>query len=185
MLGSIRFPLTSIGVVTVVLLLHASSPRAQGEEEIDFDFDRTPKKCITTSRIRDTDIIDDRTIIFRMRGNREVYRNYLPRECPGLERSDRFSHRTMNGQLCNIDTITVLEQFAGRINESFTCRLGEFIPITREEAEELELEKEGQSGRRRAISSEPAELPDSAEDAQDGGADDSDSADEAPDAPPR
>jgi hypothetical protein len=185
MLGSIRFPLTSLGVLTTVLLLQASSPRAQGEEEIDFDFDRTPKKCITTSRIRDTDIIDDRTIVFRMRGNREVYRNYLPRECPGLERNDRFSHRTMNGQLCDIDTITVLEQFAGRINESFTCRLGEFIPITREEAEELELEKEGQGGRRRAISSEPVELPDGAEDEQDAEDGSADSAGEAPDAPSR
>ena len=168
MAGSIRFPLTSLGVATTVMLLSASSPRAQGDDEEEFD--RTPHKCLTTSRIRDTDILDDRTIIFYLRGNREVYRTYLPRECPGLARNDRFAYRLPGGQLCSLDTITVLEQFGSQLHETVTCRLGEFIPITREEAEDLELEKQGEGGKRDAISSERAELPDAAEQTQDAAA---------------
>jgi hypothetical protein len=155
MLGSIRFPLTSFGIATAVALLSTSSPRAQVDEE---EFDRTPRRCVSTARIRNTDILDDRTILFYMRGNKEVYRTYLPRECPGLERNDRFSYQTQNGQLCDSDTITVLEQFGASLSPSFTCRLGDFFPITREEAEDLKLEND-ETLKRKAIRSEPAELP--------------------------
>jgi hypothetical protein len=169
MQGSTRFQLTSFGVVTTVVLLSASTVRAQGAEEEDFD--RTPHKCVTTPRIRNTEILDDRTIIFYMRGNQEVYRNHLPRECPGLARNDRFAYQTRNSQLCDIDLITVLEQFGGRLDPTFTCRLGEFIPITREEAEELKLQQEDQGHKRNAIKSERAELPPDGAEAQDTPAD--------------
>ncbi len=149
MLGSIRFPLTSFGIATAVALLSASSPSAQVDEEEEFD--RTPRRCVSTARIRNTDILDDRTIIFFLRGNKEVFRTYLPRECPGLERNDRFSYQTQGGQLCDSDTITVLEQIGTRLTPSFTCRLGDFIPITREEAEDLKLEDEGAALNRNAI----------------------------------
>jgi hypothetical protein len=52
-------------------------------------FDRTPEDCIIVSNIDQTEAIDDHTIIFEMRGRR-VYRNTLPRECPGLERENRI-----------------------------------------------------------------------------------------------
>jgi hypothetical protein len=113
-----------------------------------------------------------------------VYRTYLPRECPGLERNDRFSYETRGGQLCDIDTITVLEQFGTRLNPSFTCRLGEFIPITREEAENLKLEEKGQGLRRNVIRAEPAELPPEGAAAPEAPKDDAASADEAPSAAP-
>jgi hypothetical protein len=183
MLGSIRFPLTSFGVVTTVMLLSASSLRAQGDDEsargdAEEEFDRTPRKCVSTTRIRNTDVLDDRTIIFYLRGNRDVYRNYLPRECPGLERNDRFSYHARNSQLCSVDTITVLEQIGGRLDATFTCALGEFIPITQEEAEDLMLDRENQGRKRSSISSEPAELPPEGADAQEAPADET-AADEA------
>jgi hypothetical protein len=177
MAGSIRFPLTSFGVATAVVLLAASSPRAQQGEDED-EFDRTPRKCISTPRIRNTDILDDRTIIFYMRGNREVYRTYLPNECPGLERNDRFAYQTRNSQICSVDLITVLEQFGGRLDPTFTCRLGEFIPITIEEAEELKLAQEDLGSKRNSIRSERAELPPDGADAEDAAADEA-GADEA------
>jgi hypothetical protein len=177
MQSSIRFPLTSFGIATAAVLLCASSPRAQVDEE---EFDRTPRRCVSVARIRNTDILDDRTILFYMRGNREVYRTYLPRECPGLERNDRFSYQTQNGQLCDSDTITVLEQFGAGLSPSFTCRLGDFFPITREEAEDLKLENEGETLKRKTIRSEPAELP--PEGAEPQAAPPSEAAADAPDA---
>jgi hypothetical protein len=170
MLASNRFPLTSLGVVASLLLFSASTRAQQGEDD-DEAFDRTPRKCITTARIRTTDILDDRTIIFHMRGNQEVYRVYLPNECPGLARNDRFAYQARNSQICNVDLITVLEQIGGRLDATFTCRLGEFIPITREEAEELKLQNEDQGLRRNAIRAEPAEVPPEDADAQDAAAD--------------
>jgi hypothetical protein len=159
--GSIRFSLASLGAAALAMLA-ASAAQAQDGRKAEEDFDRTPKDCLSTSRIRRTDILDDRTILFYMRGNREVYRNYLPRDCPGLERNDRFAYRTTNAQICNVDTISVLEQFGLDLRTSFVCRLGDFIPITVEEAENLKLEDE-HLGRRSAIKSEQVELPPEAE----------------------
>jgi hypothetical protein len=128
------------------------------------DFDRTPTDCVITTNIDKTEVLDDSTILFHMRGNR-IYRNSLPRRCPNLERNDRFSYRTTSNRLCDIDTITVLEQWGGSLQRGFTCSLGAFHPITAEEVEELERIKE-QGGGRDAIEAEPVELPpDEAEDA--------------------
>jgi hypothetical protein len=160
MTSSIGRPLTSLSLAALALF-SMSDLRAQSDlEQADEDqLDRTPRRCVTIARIRSTDILDDRTILFYLRGNKEVYRTYLPRECPGLERADRFSYRTHNGQLCDVDTITVLEEIGLSLSPTFTCRLGEFHPISREEAEELKLENEGEPLRRNAIRSEPVELP--------------------------
>lgn len=157
MLESIRFPLMSIGVVSTVALLSASSVRAQDDAEDEFD--RTPINCLSVSRIRNTDIIDDRTILFFLRGNKETYRAYLPRECPGLERNDRFAYEARNGKLCDVDVITVLEQIGVSLTPTFTCRLGKFIPITAEEAQDLKLDQEDQALKRNTIQAKPAELP--------------------------
>ena len=156
MLGSIRFPPTSVGVVATVALLSTTGANAQGDEE---EFDRTPLNCLAVSRIRSTDIIDDRTILFFLRGNKLVLRTYLPRECPGLERNDRFAYEARNGQLCDVDVITVLEQMGVSLTPTFTCRLGKFIPITAEEAEDLKLDRTDAALKRKAINAEPAELP--------------------------
>src|SRR5262245_7366185 len=135
MLGSIRLPLTSFGMAVTFALLSGTPTRAQedaGEQkgsraQVDEEaLDRTPRRCLTIARIRDTDILDDRTILFHLRGNKEVYRTYLPRECPGLERNDRFSYRSTNGQLCDVDQITVLEQTGLGLSPGFTCQLGGF-----------------------------------------------------------
>jgi hypothetical protein len=145
-------------------LLAPSSLIAQEDEPLD----RTPVECLSTTSIDRTDVVDDQTIIFFMRGKR-IFRNYLPRKCPGLEREDRFSYQTTNSRLCDIDTITVLEQWGSRLQPGFTCALGAFHPISAEEAEALkELEEDGRQ--RDGVEVEPAELPE-------------DEADEAADAP--
>jgi hypothetical protein len=101
----------------------------------DAAFDRTPIDCVSVSRIRRTEVIDDQTVLFEMNG--DVYlSNILDNTCPGLGREKRFIHETY-GRLCDIDTITVLEQWGTSFRNGFTCRLGKFHPITEIEAEEL------------------------------------------------
>ena len=121
---------------TLLAAIVATSGFAADEEDEIEALDRTPRDCISTNRIRETDVVDNQTIVFRMRGG-EYFTNLLERECPGLGRQKRFMHETSGGRLCDIDTITVLEQCTGRIAPGFTCRLGQFHPITELEAEDL------------------------------------------------
>src|SRR5262245_24529740 len=116
-----------------------------GQDDEDKPFDRTPQRCLITSRIDQTDAIDDQNIIFRMRGDR-VYRNTLPRACPNLQRENRIAWETRSGQLCNVDTITVLEPYGVGFRPGFTCRLGEFVPLSPAEVEDIDLRKKGEAG---------------------------------------
>ena len=121
---------TSIAVAGLLL-----SVSTRGQDE----FDRTPEDCVRASSIRSTQIIDNRTILFYMRGNR-VYRNELPNDCPRLADEGSFAYERRVGQrvgrLCKVDTITVLESFRADPFGS-TCRLGMFYPITQAEVDDL------------------------------------------------
>lgn len=160
------------------VLAALASPRPAGAQ--DDAIDRSPVDCLSVSRVRSTEVVDDRTILFYMRG-RTVYLNELSNDCPRLASEDRFSYQARGGRLCDIDTITVIESFGG-LQRGATCRLGEFIPITRAEAAEIEAGPEG-AQRAGQVEAEEVELPDEdggSEQADDGGATDapSDSADE-------
>ena len=87
-----------------------------------------PINCVSLSRIRDTNIVDDRTIDFKMAGGK-TYRNTLSRSCPNLKFEDRFSYRTSISQLCNVDMIRVLENWGGGLREGPGCGLGKFQQI--------------------------------------------------------
>lgn len=125
----------------------------------DANFDRTPHDCVRVSNIKRVKAIDDRTLLFFMRGRDVVYRNYLDRVCPGLERENRIGYQTSTSMLCDFDLITVLEEYGTGLKPGFTCSLSDFVPITAEEAEEYLVAKEDLGRKRRAIESQPAELP--------------------------
>ena len=148
-------------------LLTGPSPTVAQDEGA---FDRTPRDCITVATIDQTDALDDQNIIFHMRGN-TVYRNHLPRRCPGLERENRIAYTIHSGRLCSIDTITVLEDsFGGPLggfNQGFTCRLGEFVPLSPEEVEDLEVREDGRPVRS-VIETESVDLEQTAQPAEGG-----------------
>ena len=124
-------------------------------------FDRTPRDCVLTRNIARTDIVDDQTILFYMRGKDVAYRNYLPKKCPGLKRADRFSYQVTAGRLCSVDLITVLELgvMPGRpFERGFTCRLGDFHPLSPEDIESLKVEKQG-GPRPDSVRTKPADVP--------------------------
>ena len=84
-----------------------------------------PQDCVPLSRIRDSQVLDSRTIDFHLIGG-SVFRSRLPHECPGLAFEERFAYRTSIDQLCSVDTITVLhtDGIPGPL-----CRLGPFQPV--------------------------------------------------------
>lgn len=148
----------------VATLLSSVAARAQD------DFDRTPEDCVRASRIRSTQVIDDRNILFYMRGNR-AYRNELPEDCPRLAAEGRFLYERRVGQrigrLCSVDSITVLESF-GAVPYGATCRLGKFYPITQTEADDVA----GMSRSLERVDVDEVELPEASvsEPAEDGDA---------------
>lgn len=102
--------------------------RAQsGSSEVD---------CIPLDRVDRTEVLDDRSIVFHMRG-RDAYLNQLERECPGLDREKRFMYEVRNAQLCNVDTISVLENWGVGVARGFTCQLGPFQRVSEDEVADL------------------------------------------------
>ncbi len=87
-----------------------------------------PIGCVLLQSIRETRVVDDKTIDFYMRDGR-VLRNNLPGSCPQLGFERAFSYSTSINQLCNVDIITVIQQSAG-IRRGASCGLGMFMPIT-------------------------------------------------------
>jgi hypothetical protein len=83
--------------------------------------------CVDVQRIRNTDVRDDRTIDFYLRGG-EILRNTLPYKCASLGFERAFAYKTSINQLCSVDTITVLRQGGAGIPGP-TCGLGPFVPM--------------------------------------------------------
>ena len=83
--------------------------------------------CVNIRNIRQTKVMDDRTIDFIMNGGK-WYRNTLPYSCPQLGFERAFSYKTSISQLCSVDIITVLQQ-GGGIHRGASCGLGKFTPI--------------------------------------------------------
>ncbi len=102
----------------------AAVPVARGSELVPAG---EPVTCISASAIRSTRVIDGSTIDFTMNGNR-VYRNHLPNACPGLNFDRSFAYAPTANQLCNVHTITVVQQGGGPVRGA-TCGLGTFTPM--------------------------------------------------------
>lgn len=141
---------------------------------------RNPTRCIATTRLDRTEVIDDETVLFFMRGG-DIYRNRLTRSCPGLEREQRFTYRVYGNQLCRIDTITVLESRAFGLTDGFTCALGDFQPISADQAERLT----GTEFWPRDVEIEVVELPEQDAEEPEGAEAARDDAADAPDADAR
>jgi hypothetical protein len=103
-----------------------------------------PLRCVRLSLIDRTEVIDDRTIAFFMRGG-DIYINHLNRVCTNLYREKRFSYRTQTSQLCSSDYISVLENVGIGLSRGASCGLEYFVPSDEEEiavlkGEDLEAE---------------------------------------------
>lgn len=89
---------------------------------------RKPVRCVSLSQIDSTEVVDDKTILFRMRGG-QYYRNSLPYRCPSLKFEKSFLYKTSISQLCNVDIIYVLERYGGNYQQGAGCGLGMFEPV--------------------------------------------------------
>jgi len=100
------------------------------------DAEESPVRCISLSRIKNTSILDKQNIVFYMNGGKQ-YLNTLPYACHGLSKNKPFMYRTSLNQLCDLDIITVLDDFGDGLMPRASCGLGTFTPITEDDIKML------------------------------------------------
>jgi hypothetical protein len=81
------------------------------------------ENCIDISRIKQSRVLDDQTILFEMRGG-EIYLNRLPVRCVSLKIAGGFSYATSIDKLCKQDIIKVVQPSSA---PATTCSIGEFV----------------------------------------------------------
>jgi len=126
-------PVLTLPIATCLLTLSVTTWSLADEDEAD---DRETQNCINVRTLRRTDVVDDQRIIFYMSG-KTTYLNIMPQQCKGLSRNRRFSYSTTGRSLCSFDAIRVLQDSGGGFYQGKLCRLGQFHPITREDAAEI------------------------------------------------
>lgn len=157
-----RIALAAILAMTALPASAQDDDEAEGRAD-DLIIAGETEDCVNTRRVRRTKVIDDSTIAFYMR-NGDVYLNMLPRRCPQLASNNRFAYEARGGRLCNIDQIAVLLRIGTRLEQGFSCRLGDFH-VSDEETVALMIETVEQGGRTSPVTAETVELPE--EDAAD------------------
>lgn len=117
------------------LLNQASDPDAYAEME----------RCIFTRDIRDTDILDDRHVVFELSGKR-LYLVQFQYTCHGLRRGGSMAYETRNGRLCRLDQIRAFEP--GLAIPNPPCTLPGFMPVEKEQvallSESLKAQRKAQ-----------------------------------------
>jgi hypothetical protein len=130
-------------VIGAVLLAAVAGTHAQAQGEAQPapaqpEIDRTPADCVVANRIARNVAVNDRQVVFFMRGD-TYYRNDLDTACQSLTAGEnRLTLRFRNtgsaklARVCETDAFTV-ERQTSRVG----CGLGRFHPITAEEAAAL------------------------------------------------
>lgn len=109
----------------------AEEARGQREDKLADEIIAETRDCINVKRIRRTEIVNNRTLLFYMFGS-TVYVNQLPHRCSGLRMADAFSYKITASRLCSLDFIRVVDTFTG--GPRTACALGKFRPVTEEQA---------------------------------------------------
>lgn len=135
--------------------------------------------CVFQPNIEHTRILDDRNILFYMR-DRVIYQNTLKDQCYSLRARNRFTYGEAPGhRLCVNNLITVIEDPAdvtrGAVSRANLCKLGAFVPVDSEVAEDLIAaanapRKNKNANRPQAVKAAPVEVPPAATQPVAGGA---------------
>ena len=141
-----------LGIVALLLLGMAgcaSNPEAQSADEEppltveqvlattleDEDYGEA-SRCIDRHRYDRVEVLDDQHLIFLGRGDR-VWLNTMKARCIGLRRKAVLQFDGLLGaQICQLDTVQSVDYGLGGGLErvSARCALGEFQPISRQQA---------------------------------------------------
>jgi hypothetical protein len=143
---------------------------AQRGEQAERNQPSIAKGCLDHPSIDRTRVLNDRNIVF-ITADKTIYNNQLPRQCPSLRRNSLLNYGIENRRLCAGSAFQVLMRTGGvgSYTPGFICHLGNFVPITEAELEDLIAmtdEKRDRQSRRSArdsVTSTEVELPPPAE----------------------
>jgi hypothetical protein len=90
--------------------------------------------CVSLKLVEQTLILDDRNIVYRMRGGK-LYLNTLPSVCGGLFDQGNYMFQGHNPyRICRGDTFQVFRVLTG-------CKLGYFDPISEDQFNQMKRER--------------------------------------------
>jgi len=121
-----------IALLAVAAPASAAAPRDDGETKLQKLLEGrvagAPVSCVSLRQLGSSQVIDGTAIVYRGAGSR-LYVNRPDNGASSLRSDDVMVIRTPTGQLCNIDTVTMLD----RQTQSFTgvVMLGDFVPYDR------------------------------------------------------
>lgn len=110
--------LSSLAILLLTLLPEAKAHAADGI------------KCIPLMTIDETPIIDDKTILVKLKAGGRYKRIDLFSSCPGMQFSG-YAHSTRTNELCSTDTLVVLQPVGA------SCMIKDIIDISEQEAKGL------------------------------------------------
>lgn len=90
----------------------------------------TTHKCVRLSDIDGSPVIDDKTVLLKMRGQNGFKRVDMMGTCSGMKFSG-FGHTTPTDELCTSDTIQVLQPVGAN------CMIDKIVTIDQAEADSL------------------------------------------------
>lgn len=99
-------------------------PEKVAKELAKYERTGETKTCINASRIRNTKVLDDYTIIFNSR-NKTSYLVTLNQRCHGLGFEESIAYTVRGGSLCQTDIFNVLSRSGGSFPRA-TCGLAPF-----------------------------------------------------------
>jgi hypothetical protein len=111
--------------------------RAPADEKSAKDLDRTPADCVSMSSISRKTAIDNRTILFSMKGNKFM-RVDLPGACPSLTPGQtQLIFITAEASAGKLAKLCSHDSFGVEHRPGSGCQLAKFNPITPDEASQL------------------------------------------------
>jgi hypothetical protein len=116
----------TIGLIAAAtaMAFHASAMAADSSE-------KPLVRCIDITRMQSSKVVDNQTIILKMRGGPD-YKMTLAHRCPGLKMQQTWRHDAKSlAKLCEVDTIEVPVNTAGNaLDNNFTpCIIESIVEI--------------------------------------------------------
>jgi hypothetical protein len=134
-------------------ILGSATAWAQAEEQID----RKPVTCVLVNRIERGVGVNDRTVLFYMRGG-QIFRNDLLQSCPALTAGETrlvYNYRVASAKITRLCG----DSFSVERKPGLECLLGKFNPITAAEAQALRGEPSAAPPASGASNGERAQSP--------------------------
>jgi hypothetical protein len=97
------------------------------------------RRCVRSSRIERTEILNDRLIVFHMKREENLLLQF-PQRCPGLRRDVTLKYEKGGPNICEHDVVQALIDLGATLRWGPRCILPAFEPVTDAQVEYVKAE---------------------------------------------